>query len=108
VQGHRLGAVPIRPVLTHRELQVLEQVAHGLRNREIGQRLAITEQTVKNHMSNLLRKLSLPGRTRAVVVAIERGWIPRGGGSRLTGASRHGNGLIPTPRTSPVGPLRAP
>jgi DNA-binding NarL/FixJ family response regulator len=64
------------PHLTARELQVLEHAAHGLRNREIGERLGISEQTVKNHMWNLLRKLSLPDRTRAVVVAIERGWIP--------------------------------
>jgi DNA-binding NarL/FixJ family response regulator len=64
------------PHLTARELQVLEHAAHGLHNREIGERLGISEQTVKNHMWNLLRKLSLPDRTRAVVVAIERGWIP--------------------------------
>jgi DNA-binding NarL/FixJ family response regulator len=64
------------PHLTARELQVLEQVAHGLHNREIGERLGISEQTVKNHMWRLLRKLSSPDRTRAVVVAIERGWIP--------------------------------
>jgi DNA-binding NarL/FixJ family response regulator len=64
------------PRLTARELQVLEQVAFGLRNREIGERLGISEQTVKNHMWNLLRKLSLPDRTRAAVVAIDQGWIP--------------------------------
>ena len=64
------------PHLTPRELQVLAQAAHGLRNREIGERLGISEQTVKNHMWSLLRKLSLPDRTRAVVFAIERGWIP--------------------------------
>jgi len=64
------------PHLTARELQVLEHAARGLHNREIGERLGISEQTVKNHMWNLLRKFSLPDRTRAVVVAIERGWIP--------------------------------
>ena len=70
------SAQPGGPHLTARELQVLEYAAHGLRNREIGEQLGISEQTVKNHMWNLLRKLSLPDRTRAVVVAIERGWIP--------------------------------
>ncbi len=70
------SAEPGVPHLTSRELQVLEHAAHGLHNREIGERLGISEQTVKNHMWNLLRKLSLPDRTRAVVVAIERGWIP--------------------------------
>lgn len=63
-------------ILTHRELEVLELVAHGLRNREIGERLGISEQTVKNHMWNVLQRLSLPDRTRAAVVAIARGWIP--------------------------------
>jgi DNA-binding NarL/FixJ family response regulator len=64
------------PRPTARELQVLEQVARGLRNREIGDKLGISEQTVKNHMWSVLRKLSLPDRTLAAVVAIERGWIP--------------------------------
>lgn len=70
------SAVDGWPRLTARELQVLEQVAFGLRNREIGERLGISEQTVKNHMWNLLRKLALPDRTRAAVVAIDQGWIP--------------------------------
>jgi DNA-binding NarL/FixJ family response regulator len=67
------------PRPTARELQVLEQVARGLRNREIGDKLGISEQTVKNHMWSVLRKLSLPDRTLAAVVAIERGWIPVAG-----------------------------
>jgi DNA-binding NarL/FixJ family response regulator len=63
------------PRLTARELQVLEQVAYGLRNREIGERLGISEQTVKNHMWNLLRKLPAADRTGAAVHAVSRGWI---------------------------------
>jgi DNA-binding NarL/FixJ family response regulator len=74
-QGHGLVALPVGPVLTHRELQVLEQVAFGLSNREIGARLGITEQTVKNHMWNLLRKLPAADRTGAAVHAVSRGWI---------------------------------
>lgn len=73
----RQVAAAVRPEtsLTRRELQVLEQVAVGLSNREIGNRLGVREQTVKKHMSKLLRKLSLSDRTRAVLVALRSGWI---------------------------------
>ncbi|MEP6681242.1 MAG: LuxR C-terminal-related transcriptional regulator [Chloroflexota bacterium] len=83
VRGHALAAVPVGTILTHRELQVLELVSHGMRNREIGERLGISEQTVKNHMWSVLRRLSLPDRTRAAVVAIARGWIPAAEGADL-------------------------
>lgn len=73
----RQGAAAVRPEtsLTRRELQVLEQVAVGLSDREIANRLGVREQTVKNHVSRLLRKLSLSDRTRAVLVALRSGWI---------------------------------
>ena len=58
-----------------RELQVLEQVSLGLTNRDIGTELGISEQTVKNHVSSVLRKLSLNDRTQAVVLALVEGWI---------------------------------
>jgi DNA-binding NarL/FixJ family response regulator len=61
--------------LTRRERQVLEQAALGMSNRQIGEALGIAEQTVKNHLSSAMRKLSLHDRTRAVVVALGRGWI---------------------------------
>lgn len=61
--------------LTRRERQVLQQAALGMSNRQIGEVLDIAEQTVKNHLSSAMRKLSLRDRTSAVVVAIGQGLI---------------------------------
>ena len=61
--------------LTRRERDVLEQAALGMSNRQIGEALSIAEQTVKNHLSSAMRKLSLHDRTHAVVIAIGRGLI---------------------------------
>ena len=61
--------------LTPRERQVLEHAALGRSNREIGEALHIAEQTVKNHLNNAMRKLSLHDRTHAVVFAIGSGLI---------------------------------
>ena len=61
--------------LTRREREVLEQAALGMSNRQIGEELEIAEQTVKNHLSSAMRKLSLHDRTHAVVIAIGQGLI---------------------------------
>jgi len=61
--------------LSTRELEVLELVASGCTNREIAARLDISNQTVKNHISSILRKLAVNDRTQAVVYALRRGWI---------------------------------
>lgn len=61
--------------LTPREREVLEHAALGLSNRQIGEALAIAEQTVKNHLGSAMRKLSLHDRTHAVVIAIGEGLI---------------------------------
>jgi len=58
------------PRLTARELEVLQLVAEGLNNREIGKRLFISENTVKNHIRNILEKLHLHSRMEAVVYAV--------------------------------------
>lgn len=55
--------------LTEREVEVLQHVAIGLSNREIGQRLSITEGTVKRHLSNVYSKLGVRNRVQAVVWA---------------------------------------
>lgn len=61
--------------LSRRELQVLSLLGRGLRNREIGRELFISEKTVKNHVYHLCRKLGAMDRTQAVVLAIEKGWL---------------------------------
>ncbi|MFF5969065.1 response regulator [Streptomyces collinus] len=65
------------PVLTAREADVLNAVADGLTNAEIGRRLVIAEATVKTHLLRLFAKLDVNDRTRAVVVALERGLLHR-------------------------------
>lgn len=61
--------------LTSREREVLVLVARGLTNQEIADRLFISEKTVRNHISNLLRKLHLKHRTQAAVHAIKAGLV---------------------------------
>ena len=64
-----------RPTLTGREVEILEHVAQGETSREIGERLFISENTVKNHVRNILDKLGLHSRSAAVVYAIREGLI---------------------------------
>jgi DNA-binding NarL/FixJ family response regulator len=61
--------------LTDREEEVLELVAQGLSNRQIGERLYISTKTVSVHVSNLLAKLGVSGRAEAVAVAHRRGLL---------------------------------
>ena len=62
---------PHAPKLTAREVEVLRLVARGLGNREIGQQLFISENTVKNHVRNILEKLHLHSRMEAVIYAVK-------------------------------------
>jgi len=61
--------------LTEREIDVLQHVAGGNRNREIGQRLFISEETVKVHIKHIMEKLGASDRTQAVAIAVRRGII---------------------------------
>ena len=61
--------------LSEREIEVLEQVAAGHRNREIGAKLFIAEETVKAHMKHIMDKLSANDRTQSVAIAVRRGII---------------------------------
>lgn len=61
--------------LTPRELDVLRHVAAGMRNREVGDLLEVSEQTIKNHLSSILHKLGVPNRTHAVTFAVRQGWL---------------------------------
>jgi DNA-binding NarL/FixJ family response regulator len=63
--------------LTPRELEVLRLVAGGFSNREIAQALGTAEGTVKNQASSVLSKLGVRDRTRAVLKALELGWLAR-------------------------------
>ena len=55
--------------ITDREYEVLERISEGLSNREIGEKLFVSESTIKTHVSNLLSKLSAKRRTQAVQIA---------------------------------------
>lgn len=68
---------PAPVTLTAREAEVLNAVADGLSNAEIGRRLVIAEATVKTHLLRVFAKLDVSDRTHAVVVALERGLIKR-------------------------------
>ncbi len=59
--------------LTDREHEVLDLIAHGLTNREIGERLFLAEKTVKNYVSGVLTKLGMRSRTQAALYSAERG-----------------------------------
>jgi DNA-binding NarL/FixJ family response regulator len=61
--------------LTKREYQVLRHLAYGLSNREIGQSLGISIETVKEHVQNILRKLDAADRTEVAVWAVKRGLV---------------------------------
>lgn len=61
--------------LTQRETQVLRHVALGLSNKEIGRSLTISIETVKEHVQNILRKISVSDRTQAAVWAVRKGLV---------------------------------
>ncbi len=63
--------VPLSP----REMEILQHAARGSSNKEIAHELGISQQTVKNHISSILRKLDVKDRTEAAVYALRHGWI---------------------------------
>jgi DNA-binding NarL/FixJ family response regulator len=69
------------PTLTTRELEVLKLVAKGMSNREIADALYISENTVKNHVRNILEKLHLHSRMEAVIYAVRERLLDIRGGS---------------------------
>ena len=87
-----MGAVSVMvvprpgPALTQRERQVLELLARGDANKEIARALGISENTVKNHLRNILEKLHLQNRVQAVMYALREGLItPPGAGNPPAG-----------------------
>jgi DNA-binding NarL/FixJ family response regulator len=75
----RLEARRMRSDLTGREQQILQLVAHGSTNKEIGKALYISENTVRHHVVSIMEKLQVSDRTDAVATAIHQGILPDGG-----------------------------
>ncbi|MEZ8101037.1 response regulator [Vibrio bivalvicida] len=70
--AERENSTTVFDELTDREMQILKEVAKGLRNKQIADTLFISESTVKVHMKSLLKKLQVPSRTAATVLYLER------------------------------------
>ncbi|MFC0188650.1 LuxR C-terminal-related transcriptional regulator [Fictibacillus aquaticus] len=68
------AAKPPLTLLSNREWEVLENLSKGMSNREISLSLFLSENTVKNHVSTLLKKLGVKDRTSAVITAYQQGW----------------------------------
>jgi DNA-binding NarL/FixJ family response regulator len=66
---------PLMAPVSAREIEILDHIARGNSNKQIARRLSISDQTVKNHISSILRKLAVNDRTQAVVYALRHGWI---------------------------------
>jgi len=73
-------AAPIFAPLSPREVEILDNIAQGMTNKQVAYALSISEQTVKNHMSSILRKLSVNDRTQAVGLRHAPGLDPDAGG----------------------------
>jgi DNA-binding NarL/FixJ family response regulator len=78
-------------ILSLREMEILQCIARGMSNKATAHQLGISHQTVKNHMTTILRKMGVADRTQAVIYALQRGWVrlqeipavaaPAGGGA---------------------------
>ena len=80
LEHFRSGLLPKQPglpydALSQRELEVLQHAAEGLSNRQIAERLVISEKTVKNHVANIFSKLHVNDRTQAVLYALRQGLV---------------------------------
>lgn len=75
VSGAPTAPVTLPPLLTPRELEILQLMATAATNREIAQQLVISEETVRKHTKNILSKLDQPNRTQAVLYALRHKWI---------------------------------
>jgi len=75
VHQQERAEVMIQSPLSVREGEILNHIANGQINKEIAFEFGISEQTIKNHISNILRKLDVNDRTQAVVLGIRYGWV---------------------------------
>lgn len=72
--GYELGEESLVP-LSPREMEILQYITRGMSNKKIAHQLGISHQTVKNHMTSILRKLDVEDRTQAAIFAIRHGWV---------------------------------
>jgi NarL family two-component system response regulator LiaR len=79
IRGENVDDQPLFTELTDRETDVLKLIASGMTNSQIAEKLVISENTVKGHVSNILSKLHLADRTQAAVYAWEQGIVSRQG-----------------------------
>jgi two-component system, NarL family, response regulator LiaR len=77
IRGENSGEQPLFTELTERETDVLKLIANGMTNSQIAEKLVISENTVKGHVSNILSKLHLADRTQAAVYAWQQGIVNR-------------------------------
>jgi DNA-binding NarL/FixJ family response regulator len=75
VEEEEEGTKDLYSPLSSREVEILDYIARGNSNKEIAKSLKISDQTVKNHITSILKKLSVNDRTAAVVHALRHGWI---------------------------------
>jgi DNA-binding NarL/FixJ family response regulator len=69
------GAEDMFMPLSAREMEILQLITRGMSNKQVALQLSISHQTVKNHMTSILRKLAVNDRTQAAVYALRKGWI---------------------------------
>lgn len=74
-EGIQNEEAEITPHLTEREIEVIKALAQGMSNKQIAQTLHISEKTVRNHASNIYKKLHIYDRTQAVIYAVRRGLV---------------------------------
>jgi RNA polymerase sigma factor (sigma-70 family) len=73
---------PVTEELSQREQEVLSLITEGLGNKEIAEKLSISEKTVKTHVANILGKLQVKSRTQAALYATRMGWFGRKQGTQ--------------------------
>jgi DNA-binding NarL/FixJ family response regulator len=69
------GAEDMFTPLSDREMDILQLITRGMSNKEVALELGISYQTVKNHMTSILRKLAVNDRTQAAIYALRKGWV---------------------------------
>lgn len=75
IAAERRAITEERPPLSDREMEVLQEAARGLPNKDIARRLSLSVRTVHTHLGNIFSKLGVGSRTEAVLLALRSGWI---------------------------------